>query len=179
MSEESTQMTGGRQSAAKRARRRIHSRWSTTQKLTLTSVAISALSFFFAVGALLYTVRKEREMKMLDMLSHFQQRYDLVVYDVKSKVQAGNARALEAYYYRFWDLQFEQYQDWKAGFITPEIFTSWMDFRNREWQQNEEVGGMKYQQGWEESRKYLGDEKFSQFMKEVFKGNRAAYANGP
>jgi hypothetical protein len=62
--------------------------WSTGQKLTLTSVLISALSFIFAVCALLYTVHKEREMKIIDLLSHYQQRYDQIAYEVKSEVQA-------------------------------------------------------------------------------------------
>lgn len=69
-----------------RSRRRP---WSTGQKLTLTSALISAPSFVFAICALLYTVQKEREMKIIDLLSHFQQRYDQIAYEVKSEGRHG------------------------------------------------------------------------------------------
>lgn len=156
--------------------------WSTGQKLTLASVLISAMSFGFAVCALLYTVHKEREMKIIDLLSHFQQRYDQITYEVKSEVQAlpeAQARPLEAYYYRFWDLQLEQYQAWKAGFITPEIYSSWMEQRQREWGRNWAVGGKTYQDGWRETKEYLNNKEFADFMDKVFAGDRAAYADGP
>jgi hypothetical protein len=147
-------------------------------------VSISAGTFFFAVVALLYTVHNEREMKTIDLLTHFQQRYDYLVYEEQRKLQAlpeEQARPqAEAFYRRFWDLQLEQYQEWREGFITPEIFSSWMNFRRCEWERNEKVGGVTYREGWEGFKKYLGndDDGFSAYMEEVFKNRRAVCANG-
>jgi|SRR6266853_3447517 len=177
MSEESS---GGK---AKRWDRKRH--WSLNQKLALFSVIISVGSLFFAISALLYTVHNEREMKTIDLLTHFEQRYDYLVYEQKSNLQAmpeEESRPLaEAFYRRFWDLQFEQYQEWREGYITPKIFNSWMRLRHCEWEQNEKIGGVTYQEGWQGFKKYLGseDDGFSAYMEDVFKNKRANCPNGP
>ncbi len=153
-----------------------------SDRLTLVSIFISALSFGFAIYALIYTLDQQRKMKVIDLLAEFQRRYDEVTYDVKGKVQAqpqvGQVRP-EEYYRRYWDLQLEQHQYWKSGYITREIYSSWMDFRRREWLANEQVGGKSYQDGWQEAKRYLDDYEFSNFMERVFNGDRTAYINGP
>jgi len=149
-------------------------RWSMRNTLILIFLIIAGLSIYMVI----HNIGKQREMKIKDL----QMRFEELAIDVKNKVQAqpeDQARPLEDYYYPFWDLQLEQYQLWKKKFITPEIYTSWMDLRYREWMQNDTVAGKTYQEAWEETKKHLSNDEFSRFMEDVFKGNRKVYADGP
>jgi len=148
--------------------------WSMKNMLIRIVLIIAGLSVYMVI----HNIDKQREMKMKDL----QKRFEEVTIDVKSKIQAqpeGQARPLEDYYYPFWDLQLEQYKLWKKKFITPEMYTSWMDLRQQEWMQNDTVAGKTYQEAWEETKKHLSDDEFSRFMEDVFKGNRKVYADGP
>jgi hypothetical protein len=92
-----------------------------------------------------------------------------VKYRLQQKTQdQGQVQPLEDYYYRFWDLQLEQYQLWSLGFITPEIYSSWMSFRRSEWNSKDMVGGMTCQQAWRAVKERLKNDKFSRFMDKVF-----------
>jgi hypothetical protein len=161
-------------------------RWSLRNKLALISTIFSGLSWGFAIGALMYSVSTQYQMKNIDLLIYFQKRYDDVAYDMKGRV--GKEYKPEDYYHRFWDLQFEQYQYWRLGLIRQDIYSSWMGVRLSDWKRDEDLGGMKYRQGWEEAQRYLSNgstnnpkyyDDFVKFMNAIHDGHTEVYINGP
>ena len=175
--------------------------WTLRNRLIRFSIAISALSIIFSALSLFLailalnrglenqrsSIENQRDMKSVDLLVSFQKRYDDLAYDVRSRVDS-KGKALE-YYHRFWDLQFEQYQYWKSGWIKREIYSSWMDFRQKEFDQNDPVGGISFQDGWTlTERDYLlpalqqraaAYKDFTDFMDKVLHGDSSQYRNGP
>jgi hypothetical protein len=122
---------------------------------------------------------RQRKLKEIDMRQYCQKRYDDLAYEARVRVRTNDDA--KGYYKRFWDLQFEQYQYCKEGVINQKIYKTWMDSRRREHRDDERVGKMGSQKGWdymagifiknEEPEKEAYTE-FVSFMNEVFAGTR-------
>lgn len=120
---------------------------------------------------------RQRLLKELDLRQNCQNRYDDLAYETKARVKSTNDA--KGYYKRFWDLQFEQYQYCKDGLINREIFATWMASRHDEYKDNESVGKMPYQDGWNymaghfKKHNHEAYAEFVDFMNQVFLGNKA------
>jgi hypothetical protein len=145
-------------------------------------------SFVVALGALGLALRTidvnvqtQREMKIVDLLSDYHKRYDML-YDKKREAKTADLQ--REYYIRFWELIVEEYGDWTAGYIPPGVWSAWMKQRQEEHTRNKPIGdaqGMTFRAGWEmysEFAKGRQDE-FIAFMNRVYQGDEAAYKNGP
>ena len=135
----------------------------------------------------------QRDLKQIDLRQDFLKRYEEIVFDEKEKVKSLRARTPKekeiarkkafSYYHRFWDLQLEEYQFRCDGLIDKRIYASWMDFRRGEHRDNDNLQGITYKEGWEESKKYFLDREpsrapyytyFTGFMEKVFQGDTQA-----
>jgi hypothetical protein len=52
---------------------------------------------------------------------------------------AMDEAAAKKYYGRFWNLQLEQYEYWRQGFIKDDIYANWMGMRRHAFQNDEDV----------------------------------------
>ncbi len=125
------------------------------------------ISAYLAWSALETSEQTQRELKKMDLLSDFQRRYDQVVYDVKEKIAETNRIAGTNYYHRFWDLLNEEFSAWSEGYVKPDTFGPWMEFREREWREAPPVGDVSYAAGWYEATNYLRRPEFACFMREA------------
>lgn len=132
------------------------------------------LSFAIAISSLLTVVEIERtnleynqELKSIDLMNSFQSRYDKIIYDYK-KEALDDIIPVQEYYNRFWNLQLEQWQYFNKGYIDGNTYCYWMKCRYREFQKNEMVKGIKYEEGFKNAVKILEVPKFKNFMNNVF-----------
>jgi len=190
--------------------------WTLRNMLILGSMVMSAASVVLALITLnssisnqRHLISNQREMKGIDLLATFQKRYDELAYDVRSRVNdptklvardsasqstqfndstKTTSEKSKDWYHRFWDLQFEQYQYWKLGYINKDIYVTWMEFRKHEWDTNDSLAGMTYQEGWTETKEHHfggGSDRgayyknFTKFMRDVFDGKTNVYLAGP
>lgn len=141
----------------------------------------SFLSFVVAFAALRANVQTQHELKTVDLLSHYHERYDHL-YDTKAK--ASTEKDQREYYQRFWELIVEEYGDWSRTYIPQEHWSAWMKQREQEFRDNKHIGdddSMTYREGWDWYKRCAAgrQDTFIDFMGKVFCGNRAVYENGP
>src|SRR5437764_977233 len=84
---------------------------------------VSTCALCFSIYALLHTSSVQRQMKTIDLMRSFQERYDRLEW-VESKAVHDEDTA-KRYFARYWNLQLEQYEYWKQGFIDDKIFAYW------------------------------------------------------
>jgi hypothetical protein len=134
-------------------------------------IVISFFSVAVSIASAHFSVKVNQSLKTLDLMLRCQERYERIYYDIRSETNHGSRKA-EEYYDRYWGLQIDQYQYWKEGFIDSETYSYWMHLRNLEWQQNDKVGELSYQDGWKYAIKHLGldGSDFHRFMTSVFNG---------
>jgi hypothetical protein len=110
-------------------------------------------------------------MKRLDVLLQCQTRYEKIVYDTKRKI-IDEKRDAQDYYDLFWDLQVEQYQYWKLGYLDSDTYSYWMHWRYVEWQRNDSINGVDYHEGWKRfcSKTRMEGKDFHLDMESVFSG---------
>jgi hypothetical protein len=162
---------------------RIHpdNYWTLRNKLILVTTLISSLGLTLSLLSLYLASKasttssatqrelrekdfeRQRVLKESDLRQYCQRRYDDLAYETARVKSESDAKG---YYKRFWDLQFEQYQYCKDGLVDKNIFATWMASRRFEYVDNEPVGQMSYQRGWE----YMSDR-----FKKHDNGNQGAY----
>ncbi len=134
-------------------------------------IGISLFSIVVAVGSAHFSGNVNQSLRTLDLMMQCQGRYERIHYDVRSEAVSGQ-RDHREYFERYWALQHDQYQYWKDGFIDEDIYFYWMYLRHLEWERNEKLRTMTYQDGWAFSVEHLGREgsDFHRFMRSVFRG---------
>lgn len=130
---------------------------------------LTALMVIVASTSLIITIRLTRWNKMNEITSVYLARYGELLKDVDT-VRGGTLN-VRAFWHRFWFLQQEQYILWKQGVIEKGLFELWMDYRAREWSDNEVIQGISYQDSWEGMSQNLTAD-FSNYMKTVFSRER-------
>jgi hypothetical protein len=162
--------------------------WTLRNRLIVISILISgitiivsAASILVAVIALSSSLSNQRHLKGIDLLQSFQKRYDELAYDMRPKIKPDEPDRAHVFYMRFWNLNFEEYQYCKADLIDRTIYSTWMGSRKLEWDINDPVGGIRYQDSWTSARDvmiqhdYGGHhdyKEFVDFMDGVFQGTR-------
>jgi hypothetical protein len=145
--------------------------------IRLTGTVLSFLAFGFSLYTLNFNSEKQRELKTLDLMANFQERYDEIMWETKDRVETNhNAKD---WYTRFWNLQLEQYEYWKKGYISDETYEYWMAHRRHSFNENNNPFINKpevtitYKEGWEYSSKHLVLSEhrmgFRKFMESIFR----------
>ena len=134
-------------------------------------------SFLIAVYGLFQVVEVQKEnkefykeLKTIDLMSSFQNRYDDIMHTSKNLSNDGLVDAV-VYYERFWNLQLEQWQYFNKGYVDCNTYTYWMTCRYREWVKNDRIGGVSYQEGFKKGLMGLEAPKFKKFMTNVFESS--------
>ncbi len=150
--------------------------------LPTIQVSGQLISAFAAISALIISLISYRrnietllEMKTIDLMRSFQDRYDKMRWDMATAVKTP--QEAEHYYARFWNLQLEQYEYWRRHLIKDEIFEYWMNVRRYESQNNgsnllPNVVGYSFADGWKNAQTLLTlhrhfDGDFVQFINNI------------
>ncbi len=155
-------------------------RWQVLHWLMLVELAILTAALIFSWITMNTNTTVQHEMKQIDLMRHFQDRYDKIIWEVSKEVT--DERTANAYFDRYWNLQLEQYEYWKQGLIDDDVFAYWMKLRREsymdaEWRPFEEtLPDYTYKQGWEHARLALRIDlhtfDFSDFMADVMTTDR-------
>lgn len=114
-------------------------------------------SFIFLVAYFAYILNKK--LKQIDVQMKCQERYEKLQFDVLPSVEDRIGKE-NAYYQRYWSLQFEQFQYYIGGFISDQIYLSWLRFRKMNAESNATVGNESYNDAWARIREsYLETDK--------------------
>ena len=146
--------------------------------MRVSALVISLAAFVLSLLSLTVTRKRQHEMKTIDLMRSFQDRYDKLVFEAADQVK--NGEEAERFFYRYWNLQLEQYEYWKQGYIDDRVYAYWMAFRRAEYKEDEKLfkrhPAATYKQGWEKAKELLkldlhpiGD--FQEFIEEVFDKN--------
>ena len=118
---------------------------------------LQSLFTFVTIIIMVVTFIKSLKMtkvnKIIDVTINCQKRFDTIVWESVRLINEGKVE-VEEYYERYWNLQLEQFQYWKLGFINDEIYKYWMSARFKEWNQNKSIGEISYQDGWHKAAEY-------------------------
>ena len=128
---------------------------------------------FLSAIILLFTLlnaAKMRRTKALDLANAYQTRYNEANWREKQQVERGELSA-DIWYEKFWNLQLEQYQYWRMGYIPSDIFEYWLRLRRKEWETNSSLGEKTYREGWHLGKACFSDPHFAEFMNLVFDGD--------
>lgn len=154
---------------------------ATFQKTDFLTAIFTAGSVAIAAWAVIRTDQTQYEMKRIDLLTDYHNRYDKLVYE--DKYHVSSKQEADDYYRRFWDLIYEEFSSWRRQFIDPDPFSDWMRFQKNEWYLNPYIGtnsnAVDYQTGWTNAMVYQDDAEFSNFMVHVFNRDEKLYTNGP
>jgi hypothetical protein len=72
------------------------------------------------------------------------------------------------YCYRFWNLQADEFHEWREGLLSNSLFRSWMETRQDDWDLNPLLGaGIRYQDGWNKVKDKFTNIGFRDFMEMV------------
>jgi hypothetical protein len=141
--------------------------FNTAQVLTVVTILVGI--------AHIYVMKEHnQELKSVDVMLAFTDRYQGLLW-VDRQLVAQGLMLEEEYYFKYWDLQLDQYHYWKRGYVDPTTFSYWMDSRYADWNENQMTGQISYQEGWRMTKDRLQDPDFSRFIDQVVSGNRGVY----
>ena len=130
---------------------------------TWISLIVSGISLFVSHQVAM-------KNKALDVMLGCQSRYERIAFDVRKETEEGKWKP-EDYYFRYWNLQFDQYQFCQRSLIDKDTYRSWMFYRYREYVENATLKGMTYKQGFD---KFASENpllwEFEQYIREIFAG---------
>ena len=127
------------------------------------------------VTVLFLSLKTTRRLKTADVRMENQRRFDqlLVAKDALKSGSSTTAEQVIAYCERFWNLQNDQFRDWRLGLLPLEVFDSWMENRLIDWNLNAVIAaGVTYRKGWEDVKGNFSHTGFADFMEKAVKPNR-------
>jgi len=133
-----------------------------------------AITGGIAALACAYTAFTTYRFKQIEYAMSFQKRFDeLVVYrrSIKEKIEADRSKSgdfqelVDDYYYRFWNLQLEQWQTHRLRLLPDDLFNLWMKLRHTDFDQNKKLGNTSFREGWDKMKGILAEPEFIEFMK--------------
>jgi hypothetical protein len=146
--------------------------WNLEQLSQLATIVYSIFTVLLSglmAMILIRTNQLTHNSKKIELLAHFNMRYDLLL----SLKDAGepSETAPKHYWERFWSLQFDQFTSWLAGFVDPATFDYWMVSRNIEFQKDEIVHGITYKNSWAKAKDGFSRHKhFDKFIEHIHCG---------
>lgn len=103
----------------------------------------------------IYTRVNSVELKQVDVEMHCNTRWADPFKErreIERSFEDKNARVSSStvaeYYRQFWSLQHDQFNYFEQGAIPTKIFVEWMHYRYDEFQRNEPVGNVKFDDAW-------------------------------
>jgi len=117
-----------------------------------------------------------RRLKKADVLMECGRRFDQLV-DRRESICNGSQKDSCYYYERFWNLQNDEFSLWREGYIDDKTYEGWLEARQEEFRNNETVGDMTYEDGWNHFKKKTKDSIFKAFMQLVSDGEIIAAMN--
>lgn len=153
--------------------------WQLLHTLLSLELLLLTATLLVSIYSQSINIQRQHEMKTIDLMTHFQNRYDTLMWEVSPAV-ADEATA-SAYFSRYWNMQLEQYEYWQQGLIEDDVYSYWMSLR-RETYRDEAYRPFRgfpdytFQQGWDFARADLHVDVdtygFGSFMNEVMTGTR-------
>jgi hypothetical protein len=152
---------------------------------TLVSIELLLLTATLTVSIYSQSIniQRQHEMKMIDLMTHFQGRYDVLMWEVAPAVD--DIEDARSYFSRYWNMQLEQYEYWQEGLIEDDVYAYWMGLRREAYNDAEyrpfrTFPDYTFQQGWAFAKDDLHVERdtyrFEPFMQEVMTGTRSIEA---
>ena len=111
--------------------------------------------------------RLQRELKRIDVVLYFQNRFNTLIYD-NSDIKTSEG--VLAFFEKFWLIQKDQYRLWKKGFVDESTFLRWNAAIKRDFRQHRNYGNISpevqisFLEGWEKSKPAMQDKKFVDFI---------------
>ena len=107
-----------------------------------------------------------RQSKQSDVTREFNSRYSRAwEMQYKPEIKADPI----PYYERFWNLQFDQFNAWRDGFVSDEIYKYWLTNRHTDWLTNKPIGSISYQDGFAQTVPTWSHTPFQEFMNTLHK----------
>jgi hypothetical protein len=133
---------------------------------------VSFLTYFQAKEIAKNTSSLNKNSKKVDVMMVFHKRYDELKFEKEpmekqTSVDGELTQDLKNYYYRFWNLQLDQWQYSKLDFLDDEIYSHWLNSRRLEWKSLDEYEKNVYKIGLEYAMKMIGNEEFKVFIYKV------------
>jgi hypothetical protein len=121
------------------------------------------------VLVLFLTLKTSHRLKGTDVRMEQQRKFDLMLEAKHALKQKGKTEEdVQWYCYRFWNLQADEFHEWREGMLSNSLFRSWMETRQNDWDSNSELGaGMRYQDGWNKVKDKFTNVGFRDFMEMV------------
>jgi hypothetical protein len=167
-----TVATGETEGLAKRGWQMLHTLLSIELLLLTATLLVSIYSQSI-------NIQRQHEMKTIDLMTHFQNRYDTLMWEVSPTVD--EEVEAQAYFSRYWNMQLEQYEYWQQGLIADDVYAYWTSLRRATYNDAayrpfRTFPDYTFQQGWEFARADLHVDVdtygFGSFMQEVMTGDR-------
>jgi hypothetical protein len=121
-------------------------------------------TLFILCITIIITLRSKRTDILLEVDKRFNesQRYRRKINGSQNKEEATS------YYYDFWNVQHNQYDCWKQGYIDDATFKYWMTLRKHDYDAKKSIAGMEFKEGWEVVAEEYKDTDFAPFINKVF-----------
>ena len=149
--------------------------------LTFVSILLlastAAINFFTA--RLSYQNRKDsKKIQRLTLMSELQKQYYFLLFDLKNKVKNQELEPKD-YYRRYWIERAHEFMLFRNEFIDVNTYIQWLTSEKSDYQLNEELNNITYQEGYEQTKKFFesrtttnsNSKEFFDLMEKVFKEN--------
>jgi hypothetical protein len=159
---------------------RMKTDWRLLHTLATVELLLLTAAVLVSVYSMSINIQRQHEMKTIDLMGHFQDRYDELIWEVADHVT--DTEKAENYFSRYWNLQLEQYEYWKQDLIADDIYAYWMGLRRALYNDPHyrpfklTLPEYTYQQGWQHAQKDLRvtvhPYDFGDFMNDVMTTDR-------
>jgi len=117
-------------------------------------------------------IRLQKELKQIDVLLYFQNRFNLLVYGDHTNIKTKED--VKLYWEKFWLLQKDQYRLWKKGFIDDIDFERWLTTKKRcfingcnNYENFPDEITIPFKEGWKSSKDAMSDNTFVEFIESI------------
>lgn len=149
--------------------------WQIIHSLVVIELLLLTATLLASVYSQYINTAREHEMKTIDLMWHFQDRYDNLVWEIAPAVH--DDAGARAYYGRYWNMQLEQFEYWQQGLIEDDVYAYWMALRRATYNDPARpfpsLPDYTFARGWEEAKQDLHVDVdtygFGRFMEEVMK----------
>lgn len=117
------------------------------------------------------SLRTARKLKKADVIIEDHRRFDQLLALKHELATKSTDDDVCTYFNRFWNLQSDEYDNWRAGLIGNKKYEEWLGARIAEHKSKETVGSAKTwtnKRGWEAVKDNYCYDKFNNFMDVVF-----------
>ncbi len=144
----------------------------TNPTVNISGWAAVIISFFTAV-ILLWSARLQFKSQRLKFINEINSDHFYIIYELKHQVEKNDFSARD-YYRRYWNQRVREFNAWRDGVISDEMYSRWLRQEKLEHDNDVKVGELSYKEAYTEFRpsleKVVDDELFK-LMDELFESN--------